>query len=107
MEAVKKKMMMLKLDKENALDQAEQAETDRKAAEERSKQHEDELIQMQKKLKSTEDELDKYSEALKDAQEKLEIAEKKAADFLWNFMRCIHSGVFGKMMTIVCSTECE
>lgn len=31
-------MMMLKLDKENALDQAEQAETDRKAAEERSKQ---------------------------------------------------------------------
>lgn len=38
MEAVKKKMMMLKLDKENALDQAEQAETDRKAAEERSKQ---------------------------------------------------------------------
>ncbi|KAF5909169.1 rho guanine nucleotide exchange factor 2-like isoform X1, partial [Clarias magur] len=80
MEAIKKKMMMLKLDKENALDQAEQAETDRKAAEERSKQHEDELIQMQKKLKSTEDELDKYSEALKDAQEKLEIAEKKAAD---------------------------
>lgn len=31
-------MMMLKLDKENALDQAEQAETDRKAAEDRSKQ---------------------------------------------------------------------
>ncbi|ROL45815.1 Tropomyosin alpha-1 chain [Anabarilius grahami] len=80
MEAIKKKMMMLKLDKENALDQAEQAETDRKAAEDRSKQHEDELIQMQKKLKGTEDELDKYSEALKDAQEKLEISEKKAAD---------------------------
>lgn len=38
MEAIKKKMMMLKLDKENALDQAEQAEIDRKAAEERSKQ---------------------------------------------------------------------
>lgn len=38
MEAVKKKMLMLKLDKENALDQAEQAETDKKAAEDRSKQ---------------------------------------------------------------------
>lgn len=38
MEAIKKKMLMLKLDKENALDQAEQAETDRKAAEDRSKQ---------------------------------------------------------------------
>ena len=38
MEAVKKKMLMLKLDKENALDQAEQAEIDKKGAEERSKQ---------------------------------------------------------------------
>lgn len=38
MEAIKKKMLMLKLDKENALDQAEQAEADKKAAEERSKQ---------------------------------------------------------------------
>lgn len=71
---------MLKLDKENALDRAEQAEAEQKQAEERSKQLEDELAAMQKKLKGTEDELDKYSEALKDAQEKLELAEKKAAD---------------------------
>uniref|UniRef100_A0A670ZM96 Tropomyosin 3 n=1 Tax=Pseudonaja textilis TaxID=8673 RepID=A0A670ZM96_PSETE len=80
MEAIKKKMQMLKLDKENALDRAEQAETEQKHTEERSKQLEDELVAMQKKLKGTEDELDKYSEALKDAQEKLEVAEKKAAD---------------------------
>ncbi|MED6271222.1 hypothetical protein CHARACLAT_017985 [Characodon lateralis] len=84
MEAIKKKMLMLKLDKENALDRAEQAEADKKAAEDRSKQHEDELLQMQKKLKGTEDELDKYSEALKDAQEKLEVADKKAADVSQN-----------------------
>ncbi|KAG7280053.1 hypothetical protein CRUP_030509 [Coryphaenoides rupestris] len=71
MDAIKKKMQMLKLDKENALDRAEGAEGDKKAAEDRSKQ---------KKLKGTEDELDKYSEALKDAQEKLELAEKKATD---------------------------
>lgn len=38
MEAIKKKMLMLKLDKENALDRAEQAEADKKGAEERSKQ---------------------------------------------------------------------
>lgn len=38
MEAIKKKMQMLKLDKENALDRAEQAEADKKAAEDRSKQ---------------------------------------------------------------------
>uniref|UniRef100_A0A8C4WMW1 Tropomyosin 3 n=1 Tax=Gopherus evgoodei TaxID=1825980 RepID=A0A8C4WMW1_9SAUR len=82
MEAIKKKMQMLKLDKENALDRAEQAEAEQKQAEERSKQLEDELAAMQKKLKGTEDELDKYSEALKDAQEKLELAEKKAADLL-------------------------
>lgn len=38
MDAIKKKMQMLKLDKENALDRAEQAEADKKAAEDRSKQ---------------------------------------------------------------------
>jgi len=38
MDAIKKKMQMLKLDKENAMDRAEQAEGDKKAAEDRSKQ---------------------------------------------------------------------
>ncbi|GCC18203.1 hypothetical protein chiPu_0022524, partial [Chiloscyllium punctatum] len=38
MEAIKKKMQMLKLDKENAIDRAEQAEADKKAAEEKYKQ---------------------------------------------------------------------
>lgn len=38
MEAIKKKMLMLKLDKENALEQAERAEGDKVGAEERSKQ---------------------------------------------------------------------
>uniref|UniRef100_A0A8C5JJA7 TPM1 protein n=1 Tax=Junco hyemalis TaxID=40217 RepID=A0A8C5JJA7_JUNHY len=92
MEAIKKKMQMLKLDKENAIDRAEQAETDKKAAEDKCKQVEDELVALQKKLKGTEDELDKYSEALKDAQEKLEQAEKKATDVRThasNSARCI------------------
>ncbi|KAJ8332543.1 hypothetical protein SKAU_G00423320 [Synaphobranchus kaupii] len=82
MEAIKKKMQMLKLDKENAIDRAEQAESDKKAAEDKCKQLDDELAGLQKKLKGTEDELDKYSEALKDAQEKLELSEKKATDCL-------------------------
>ncbi|KAL8184554.1 UNVERIFIED_CONTAM: hypothetical protein K2H54_020261 [Gekko kuhli] len=97
MEAIKKKMQMLKLDKENALDRAEQAEAEQKQAEERSKQLEDELAAMQKKLKGTEDELDKYSEALKDAQEKLELAEKKAADIdirCWSYERHKDMGKF-------------
>merc|ERR1712142_1364244 len=59
MDAIKKKMQMLKLDKENALDRAEQAEGDKKAAEDRSKNLEDDLVALQKKLKGTEDELDK------------------------------------------------
>ncbi|KAK2818762.1 hypothetical protein Q5P01_024323 [Channa striata] len=80
MEAIKKKMQMLKLDKENAIDRAEQAEVDKKGAEDKCKQLEEELLGLQKKLKGVEDELDKYSESLKDAQEKLEQAEKKAAD---------------------------
>uniref|UniRef100_A0A4W5PXZ3 Tropomyosin 1 n=1 Tax=Hucho hucho TaxID=62062 RepID=A0A4W5PXZ3_9TELE len=62
MDAIKKKMQMLKLDKENALDRAEGAEGDKKAAEDKSKQLEDDLVALQKKLKGTEDELDKYSE---------------------------------------------
>uniref|UniRef100_A0A2K5H8C0 Tropomyosin 4 n=1 Tax=Colobus angolensis palliatus TaxID=336983 RepID=A0A2K5H8C0_COLAP len=69
MEAIKKKMQMLKLDKENAIDRAEQAEADKKAAEDKCKQVEDELTHLQKKLKGTEDELDKYSEDLKDLRQ--------------------------------------
>lgn len=37
MEAIKKKMQMLKLDKENAIDRAEQSESDKKAAEDKCK----------------------------------------------------------------------
>uniref|UniRef100_A0A8C4YEE6 Tropomyosin n=1 Tax=Gopherus evgoodei TaxID=1825980 RepID=A0A8C4YEE6_9SAUR len=70
MDAIKKKMQMLKLDKENAIDRAE----------DRCKQLEEEQQALQKKLKGTEDEVDKYSESVKEAQEKLEQAEKKAAD---------------------------
>ncbi|RXM93546.1 Tropomyosin alpha-1 chain [Acipenser ruthenus] len=93
MEAIKKKMQMLKLDKENAIDRAEQAESDKQAAEDKSKQLEDELVSLQKKLKSTEDELDKYSEALKEAQEKLELSEKKASDWENVFLAPTYTGV--------------
>lgn len=44
MEAIKKKMQMLKLDKENAIDRAEQAESDKKAAEEKCKQVRGQLL---------------------------------------------------------------
>ncbi|GCC28322.1 hypothetical protein chiPu_0006752 [Chiloscyllium punctatum] len=80
MDALKKKMQMLKLEKENAMDKADQAEVDKKAAEDRCLQLEEEIISLQKKQKATEDELDKCSESLRDTHGKLEIAEKKATD---------------------------
>lgn len=38
MEAIKKKMQMLKADKENAFDRAEEAESDKKVSEDKCKQ---------------------------------------------------------------------
>ena len=38
MEAIKKKMLMLKMDKETALEASDQSEIDKKAAEDKSKQ---------------------------------------------------------------------
>ena len=43
MEAIKKKMQMLKVDKEDALDRAETAEQSKKAAEEKAGRAEEEL----------------------------------------------------------------
>ena len=53
MEAIKKKMQMLKVDKENALDAAEEAEIKRKSSEEKAIKLEEEfqVIFQKKKLK--------------------------------------------------------
>ena len=51
MDAIKKKMQMLKLDKENAIDRAEQAKADKKQAEDRCKQLEEEQQALQKSSK--------------------------------------------------------
>ncbi|KAL1771464.1 tropomyosin beta chain isoform X2 [Sigmodon hispidus] len=78
MDTIKKKMQMLKLDKENAI--TEQAETGKKQAENQFKQLEEEQQALHKKLKGIEDEVEKYSESVKDAQEKMEQVEKKATN---------------------------
>ena len=56
MEAIKKKMQMLKVDKEDALDRAETAEQSKKAAEEKAGRAEEELQSLVKKQKATEEE---------------------------------------------------
>ena len=64
MEAIKKKMQMLKVDKEDALDRAETAENSKKAAEEKASKAEEELQALLKKQKATEEELGNAKERL-------------------------------------------
>ena len=64
MEAIKKKMQMLKVDKEDALDRAESAENAKKAAEEKAGKAEEELHALLKKQKATEEELTNAKERL-------------------------------------------
>ena len=64
MEAIKKKMQMLKVDKEYALDRAETAENSKKAAEEKASKAEEELQALLKKQKATEEELGNAKERL-------------------------------------------
>lgn len=53
MEAIKKKMQMLKVDKENALDAAEEAEIKRKSSEEKAIKLEEEFqVIFQKKIEN-------------------------------------------------------
>uniref|UniRef100_A0A8C9U4C3 Tropomyosin alpha-1 chain n=1 Tax=Scleropages formosus TaxID=113540 RepID=A0A8C9U4C3_SCLFO len=83
MDAIKKKMQMLKLDKENALDRAEQAEVEKKAAEDRCKEE----VQL-KEAKNIAEEADrKYEEVarklviiegdMERSEERAEVAENK------------------------------
>ena len=64
MEAIKKKMQMLKVDKEDALDRSETAEIAKKSAEEKASRAEEELQALLKKQKATEEELNSAKERL-------------------------------------------
>ena len=77
MEAIKKKMQMLKVDKEDALDRAEAAENSKKAAEEQAGKAEEELHALLKKQKATEEELNS-------AKERLSKVEIKFKYIFWN-----------------------
>ena len=65
MEAIKKKMQMLKVDKEDALDRAETAENQRKAAEEKASNAEEELQALLKKQRATQEELSSANDRLR------------------------------------------
>ncbi|XP_023563409.1 tropomyosin alpha-3 chain-like [Octodon degus] len=80
MEAIRRKMQALKLDRDGAVERAEQAEAARKAAEGRCGQVEEELAHLHRQLQGAEDEVDQHLEDLKEARARLALAEKKAAD---------------------------
>ena len=84
MEAIKKKMQMLKVDKEDALDRAEAAENSKKAAEEQAGKAEEELHALLKKQKATEEELNSAKERLSKVQIKLKLS------FLKSVLNFIH-----------------
>jgi len=114
MDSIKKKMQAMKLEKENAVDRAEQAEQRQKDFEEKLKavsflffsfqlkwsfqifyfQSEEESNALQKKIQQIESELDAAQEQLGEANAKLEAKEKAATDVslihFFFFFRSLH-----------------
>jgi tropomyosin-1 len=76
MEAIKKKMQAMKLEKDNAVDRAEQAEQQARDANLRAEKSEEEVRALQKKIQQIENELDQVQESLSQANAKLEEKEK-------------------------------
>jgi len=77
MDAIKKKMLAMKMDKENAFDRAEQMEQKLRETEEAKAKCEEDLNSLQKKYANLENEFDKANEGLIEANTKLEASEKR------------------------------
>merc|ERR1712079_930217 len=75
MEAIKKKMQAMKLDKDNAMDQADACEQKAKDANIRAEKAEEEVRDLQKKMQQLESDLDVTQEKFMNANQRLE--EKK------------------------------
>merc|ERR1712110_556027 len=79
MEAIKKKMQAMKVEKDNACDQADVSEEKMKAARIRAQKGEDEVAELELKSRQLETELDVTSERLSIATLQLEEKEKQLA----------------------------
>ncbi|KAL3124444.1 hypothetical protein niasHT_007727 [Heterodera trifolii] len=80
MDAIKKKMQAMKIEKDNAIDRADAAEEKCRQTQERLERVEEELRDTQKKMMATENELDKAQEDLTAANNLLEEKEKKVQE---------------------------
>ena len=79
MEAIKKKMQAMKVEKDNACDQADVSEEKMKAARIRAQKGEDEVAELELKSRQLETELDITAERLSIATLQLEEKEKQLA----------------------------
>ena len=84
MEAIKKKMQAMKLEKDNAMDQADACEQKAKDANLRAEKAEEEVRDLQKKMQQLESDLDVTQEKLMNANQRLE--EKEKVHFLLLFI---------------------
>ncbi|VDL78607.1 unnamed protein product [Nippostrongylus brasiliensis] len=80
MDAIKKKMQAMKIEKDNALDRADAAEEKVRQITEKLERVEEELRDTQKKMMQTENDLDKAQEDLSNATSQLEDKDKKVQE---------------------------
>jgi len=80
MDQIKKKMLSMKTDKENAMDKAEQMEQKLRDTEDGKAKMEEDFNNLQKKFSNLENEFDTANESLQEAQTKLEASEKQCAE---------------------------
>ncbi|XP_054720529.1 tropomyosin-like [Uloborus diversus] len=76
MEAIKKKMQAMKLEKENAVDRAETAEQAAREANIRAEKAEEEIRALQKMIKNVENDLDRVQEDFLQSNTRLEEKDK-------------------------------
>uniref|UniRef100_A0A182QGP9 Tropomyosin n=1 Tax=Anopheles farauti TaxID=69004 RepID=A0A182QGP9_9DIPT len=81
MDAIKKKMQAMKLEKDNALDRALLCEQQARDANLRAEKAEEEARQLQKKIQAIENDLDQTQETLMQVNTKLEEKEKALQNF--------------------------
>merc|ERR1712130_773546 len=70
MDAIKKKMQAMKLEKDNAMDRADACEQQAKDANLRAERAEEEVRELQKKMQQLENDLDQTQEKLMNANQK-------------------------------------
>lgn len=88
MDAIKKKMQAMKLEKDNAMDRADTLEQNARDANARADRLEEEVRNLQKKIQQIENEFDTCQENLMQANTKLEEKEKALQNV--SFMIFLH-----------------